>query len=113
MKKLKETDVSKLIAAFLEKYNGNPKQVEWPQWEFTVKSVPEAKIEESSLREFDKRWTFSGTAVIQKTDEKNTAQTTTTYKITGSALVDSYVNDYDQNDLLPDVKQVTITKIEL
>ena len=109
---MNKTDIVGAIGAFIEKYHLLPKKVELPQWNFRIKSISNVDIAETSLKEYKERWTFEGTSDIEKTDEKNTVPTIGNCKIVGSAVIEVYKNPYD-GSLLPDVKHVTITNIEL
>ena len=102
------------IGAFVGKYHKAPKAVDWPEWEFRMKSVGNPEIDETSLKECsDNLWTFSGTLDIAKTDKRATCTTHDRHMIVGSAVINFNGNFEGSKELLPEVKHVTITKIHL
>lgn len=107
-KKLKK-EIAHAIKVFIEKRQVDTPEVEWPKEVFKFKGVKNVEINHESLKDYGVRWTFEGTAVLVKTDEKHTVQTKSIRKLIGSATMDI---GQKQNDLWIIVKQVTITKIK-
>ena len=111
---MNEKDVMCAVEAFIRKYSVPPAQkVEWPQLGLKLKGVLNVKINEVSLKFQEgvkKLWTFKGTADIENTDERSTVSTRTRCAIIGSAKFSSYKNPTD-GYLLPDMEEVTITKV--
>ena len=106
-------DVAKVIGNFTERCCKS--QVRWPEWVFEIQRASEVKIDKDSLKDPKRNgelWTFEGTAVIHKTDARNTVPTKSNCKIVGSAAVAFNRNDWNKNELLPEIENVTITKIE-
>lgn len=115
-KSVNKKDVANTIATFITKHQKDPDNVEWPQWDFRTQSVSNVTINEEPLVDLEKTgklWTFEGTADIYKTDGVTKVLVKDKSAITGSAEVTFYPNDWIRNELLPEVKHVTITKIEL
>lgn len=111
-KNIKETAHS--IGVFMNKYHADFRQVEWPDWEFEIKEVYNPQIDEASLKEVSNGlWTFKGTTDVKKLDKTTRVKTTSQCKITGSAEVRFYENVGGPKELLPSVKKVIVTKIEL
>lgn len=112
MENFRKEDVGTTIGNFIQKNHKDRKLVEQPDRGFAIKEIPSIAIEEKSLKELGERWTFEGTAVIRKTDARNTVSTKSNCKIVGSAVVAFNRNDRNKNELLPEIENVTITKIE-
>ena len=87
-------------------------KVKWMQWEFKIKGISQVTIHEESLKEIDKLWNFELTADIAHTDKVTDITTHGMYKLIGNATIVWYPNGGMQNDVLPEVKGVTIIKIE-
>lgn len=104
------------VLAFIMKYGGpSAQKVNWPQWGFRIKGVPHVKLDDKSLENTpkgSKLWTFKGVADIKETDGVTNVLTTKKYSIVGNATVAYKANGGDQNELLPEVEDVTITKIK-
>ena len=114
---MSEKDVKIAVEAFAMKYGGPPAQrVKWPQREFRIKGVPNAELDEKSFKKIQKEgkelWTFKGVFDIQETDGTTKVLTTRKYDIAGNTVVAFIANGGNQNELLPEVEDVTITKLE-
>ena len=110
---MSKKDVKIAVEAFIDKYSTPPVQrVKWPQWDFKIKGVSKVTIKEESLKDFEKLLTFEGTADIHKTDGVTDVITKGMYRLVGNATVVYKPNGGNQNELLPEVEDVTITKLE-
>lgn len=110
---MNKKDVKIAVEAFIDKYGTPPVQrVNWPQWDFKIKGISKVTIDEDSLKDFEKLLTFEGTADIHKTDGVTDVLTKGKYKLVGNAIVVYKPNGGKQNELLPEIEAVTITKIE-
>lgn len=106
-------DVKIAVEAFINKYSGPLAQrVKWPQWGFEIKGVSDVVIKEESVRDYKNLWTFEGAADIHKTDGVTNIVKKRKYKIVGNAIVIFKPNGGSQTELLPEIEDVTITKIE-
>lgn len=114
--KVSKKNVADAIGTFIMKHQKNSNNVEWSQWDFKIQSVIDVKIDEEPLEDFKKTnniWTFKGTANICRTDGVTKVLESSECAIIGSAEVSFYPNDWIKNELLPEVKHITITKIKL
>ena len=103
MKTFKKEEVVNTIGNFIEKYHNDPSRVELPQCGFAIESISDVKIDKESLKEFGEIWSFEGTAVVTPAINE--------CKIIGSARIHGYENPVKYDYLIPETKQVTITKI--
>ena len=106
-------DVKIAVEAFINKHSGpSAQRVKWPQWDFEIKGASDVVIKEESVRDYKNLWTFEGTADIHKTDGVTDIVTRRKYKLVGNTIVIFKPNGGSQTEFLPEIKEVTITKIE-
>ncbi|MCH5178206.1 MAG: hypothetical protein J1F13_00885 [Prevotellaceae bacterium] len=103
-------DIACAISVFINKHYAKSSQVEWPDWEFRIKAAGNPEIDEASLKEYGADlWTFRGTVEIVATDTTSQVKAKRRCGIIGSAVI----NFKGSKELLPEVKHVIITKIQL
>ena len=107
---MNKKDVKNAVEAFISKHSAPPAlRVEWPQLGFEIKGISEVKINEEPSEECKNPWTFKGTADIVKMSERSAELIISSYEIVGSAKFVCHSNPTDDR-LIPDVKEITITK---
>ena len=103
---MEEKDIAYQIGVFLEKYNAT-NSVELPQTVFLIRKITKVSIEENSILELENMTLFKGKANIEITDGVSSVFTTLNKRnIVGYAKIENVKN-------YPEVKSLTITKIQL
>lgn len=104
--------LAQTISAHIDKYAVDASvRVKFPESEWKFRQVFKAVVLEESLIEIgDNTWTFTATAQVKTTDERETAYTVSPCKIEGNVIIKLYKN-FASNELLPEPQYITITRI--
>ncbi len=107
----KETELYNAIASFIEKYWRDERKVKKPACQFVIKGIGQVKIDSNSLIErSDTLYTFEGSAVVSYTDISKVV-TNKNLSFIGNATVVFYPNGVNTKEMLPEIQEVVITKV--
>lgn len=97
------------IGSFIEKYCMDRRKVSLPECNLKIQGIYKVSIDVEKLKNINDLWIFYGTAHISYIDSGVTLNMKNS--IVGNAKVSFYPNAVNSEEMLPEVKFVTITKI--